>query len=71
MKLLTCSGTHGLIAKGATLARPGYCQDGDSVDEGGVVAAGAVQSLERDRVRPGGDGERGGRVDSGTTCRRA
>ena len=37
-------------------------RDGDLVDEGGVVPAGAVQALEGDRVRPGGDGERGGRV---------
>ena len=44
--------------------------DGDLIDEGGVVAAGTVQSLERDRVRPGGDGERGGGVSSGTTCPR-
>ena len=35
---------------------------GDLVDEGGVVAAGTVQSLEGDRVRPGGDGERGSGV---------
>ena len=40
------------------------------IDEGGVVAAGAVQALERDRVRPGGDGERGGGSKSGTTCPR-
>ena len=33
--------------------------DGDLINEGGVVAAGGVQPLERDRVRPGGDGERG------------
>ena len=31
----------------------------DVVDEGGVVAAGGVQPLEGDRVRPGGDGEGG------------
>ena len=30
---------------------------GDLIDEGGVVAPGAVQSLEGDRVRPGGDVE--------------
>ena len=35
---------------------------GDLVDEGGVVSTGPVQSLEFDRVRPGGDGERGGGV---------
>ena len=33
----------------------------DVVDEGGVVATGAVQPLERDRVRPRGHRERGGR----------
>src|SRR5262249_35860903 len=37
-------------------------RDADLIDEGGVVAAGAVQALEGDRVRPGGDRERGGAV---------
>ena len=32
------------------------------VQKGGVVSTGTVQSLECDRVSPGGDGERGGRV---------
>jgi hypothetical protein len=34
----------------------------DVVNEGGVVAAGRVHALKRNRVRPGRDGERGGDI---------
>ena len=40
----------------------GMLAGADVVDEGGVVTAGGVQALERNRVRPGRDGERGGDV---------
>ena len=61
----TCSKPRSPIGGGAGR------HDGDGVDEGGVVAAGGVQALERDRVRPGGDGERGGGVALVRRARRA
>src|SRR5438046_2372424 len=49
-----------IMAISADVSRRVLRLQSDIIDQGGVVAPGAIQALEGDRVRPGGDVEHGG-----------